>query len=125
MLLRRIDHCYLAPAHDLRAQHRITFIDAGQLQLSFSVYSQFTGYHQQLFQTWALHRRETFLQNSGATGPEYPWTVAVLLTPRPDGTRLWDTTVLATNTGPAYDDEEYENIARAFAQPDATDETIL
>lgn len=125
MLLRRIDHCSLAPADELRAQHRITFIDAGQLQLSFSVYSQFTGYHQQLFQSWALHRRQTFLQNSGATGPEYPWTVAVLLTPRPDGTRLWDTTVLATISGPAYDDEEYETIDRAFAQPGAADETVL
>lgn len=42
-LLRRIDYCALAPADTLRAQHRITFVDGGQLQLSFSVYSHFTG----------------------------------------------------------------------------------
>lgn len=124
-LLRRIDHCALSPADELRAQHRIIYIDGGQLQLTFSVYSQFTGYHQQLFQTWVLHRRQRFLQQAGATGPDFPWTVAVLLTPRPDGARLWDTTVLATNSGPAYDEEAFESIGRAFAQPGATDETIL
>jgi len=124
-LLRRIDHCALAPDHQLRAQHRITFVDGGKLQLTFSVYSQFTGYHQQLFQTWVLHRRQRFLQQAGATGPDFPWTVAVLLTPRPDGARLWDTTVLATNSGPAYDQEEFETIDRAFAQPGAIDEIVL
>lgn len=124
-LLRRIDYCALSPADELRAQHRIMYVDGGQLQLMFSVYSQLTGYHQQLFRTWVLHRRQRFLQQAGATGPDFPWTVAVLLTPRPDGARLWDTTVLATNSGPAYDDEEFESIGGAFAQPGATDETIL
>ena len=125
MLLRRIDHCAIAPADELRAQHRLIYLDAGRLQLSFSVYSHFTGYHQQLFQTWALHRRQTFLQQSGATGPDYPWTVAVLLTPRLDGRRLWDTTVMATTAGPAYDDEDYETIGQTFSQADAADKTVF
>ncbi|MGB7979853.1 MAG: hypothetical protein WCF36_03545 [Candidatus Nanopelagicales bacterium] len=124
-LLRRIDHCALAAADELRAQHQLINIDGGQLQLTFTVYSQFTGYHQQLFQAWALQRRQKFLQQAGAVGPDYPWTVAVLLTPRPDGARLWDTTVLATNSGPAYDKEAFESIGSAFSQPDATDETVL
>jgi hypothetical protein len=113
-LLRRIDHCALAPSDTTRAQHRITFVDGGKLQLSFSVYSHLSGYHRQVFRSWVLHRRQTFLQHSGATGPNYPWTVAVLLTPRPDGGRLWDTTVLATNGEPAYDDAAYAQIGAAF-----------
>jgi len=125
MLLRRIDYCALSPADVLRAQHRVTFIDDGQLHLSFSVYSQLTGYHRQLFETWLLLRRQTFLERSNQQGPEYPWSVAVLLTPRPDGTRPWDTTVLATNSGPTYDDTEYQAIADAFSQDGTGDETIL
>jgi len=123
-LLRRIDYCALAPADTLRAQHRITFVGGGALQLSFSVYSHFTGYHRQIFEAWVLHRRQTFLQRSGATGPNYPWTVAVLLTPRPEGDRLWDTTVLATNGGPAYDDETYAEVGAAFDLTNGLDEVI-
>lgn len=123
-LLRRIDYCALAPADTLRAQHRITFVGGGQLQLSFSVYSHFTGHHRQIFEAWVLHRRQTFLQRSGVTGPEYPWTVAVLLTPRPEGDRLWDTTVLATNGEPAYDAETYAEIGAVFDQTNGQDEAI-
>jgi hypothetical protein len=123
-LLRRVDHCALAPADVLSAQHRITFVGGGKLQLSFSVYSHFTGYHRQLFEAWVLHRRQTFLQRSGATGPEYPWTVAVLLTPRPEGDRLWDTTVLATNGEPAYDAETYATIGAAFDLTNGHDPVI-
>lgn len=124
-LLRRIDYCALAPADTLRAQHRVTFVDGGKLQLSFSVYSHFTGYHRQIFEAWVLHRRQTFLQQSGATGPNYPWTVAVLLTPRPEGDRLWDTTVLATDGKPAYDDETYARIGAAFDRTEGQDEAIM
>ncbi len=114
ILLRRIDYCSLAPVDMSRAQHRVTFIDGGKLQLSFSVYSHLTGYHRQVFEAWVLHRRQTFLKQSRATGPIYPWTVAVLLTPRPDGGRLWDTTVMATDGPPAYDDAAYAEIGAAF-----------
>lgn len=123
-LLRRIDYCALAPADTLRAQHRVTFVDGGKLQLSFSVCSHFTGYHRQIFEAWVLHRRQTFLQQSGATGPNYPWTVAVLLTPRPEGDRLWDTTVLATDGEPAYDDAAYAEISAVFDLTAGQDEAI-
>lgn len=121
-LLRRIDYCALAPAETLRTQHRVTFVDGGKLQLSFSVYSQFTGYHRQLFEAWVLHRRQRFLEQCRATGPDYPWTVAVLLTPRPDGVRLWDTTVLATDGEPAYDAAAYAEIGAAFDRSAGHDE---
>ena len=124
-LLRRIDHCALTPADTLRAQHRLMFVGGGQLHLAFSVYSQFTGYHRQLYETWLLHRRQQFLQASGAEGPEYPWSVGVLLTPRPDGRRLWDTTVFATNNGPAYEDTEFNQLTVAFNQSNGEDPVIV
>lgn len=124
-LLRRLDYCARAPADALLAQHRVHFLDSGRLHLSFNVYSVLTGYHRQMFETWLLHRRQTFLQVSGAKGPDYPWSVAVLLTPRPAGGRLWDTTVLATNAGPAYDEETYETIEKAFKAGDVLEPAIL
>ena len=124
-LLRRIDHCALTPADTLRAQHRLMFVGGGQLHLAFSVYSQFTGYHRQLYETWLLHRRQQFLQASGAEGPEYPWSVGVLLTPRPDGRRLWDTTVFATNNGPAYEDTEFNQLTVTFNQSNGEDPVIV
>lgn len=124
-LLRRLDYCAKVPADALLAQHRVNFIDGGRLHLSFNVYSALTGYHRQMFESWLLHRRQTFLQASGAEGPDYPWSVAILLTPRPDGRRLWDTTVLATNGGPAYDQESYQAIGRAFTHGDTFEPTIF
>ena len=124
-LLRRIDHCALTLADTLRAQHRIMFVRGGELHLAFSVFSQFTGYHRQLYETWLLHRRQRFLQDSGAEGPEYPWSVGVLLTPRPDGRRLWDTTVFATNSGPAYEHAEFDQLTVALDQSNGEDPVIV
>lgn len=123
-LLRRIDHCALAPADTLRVQHRMMFVDRGRLQVAFTVYSQFTGYHKHLYETWLLHRRQRFLEATGAEGPEYPWTVGVLLTPRPDGARLWDTTVFATNSGRAYEQHEFDRLAEVLDQARGTDDAI-
>lgn|GEM_PF-623023 len=124
LLLRRIDHCALAPADTLRAQHRVVFLDHGRLHLAFSVYSEFTGYHRQLYETWLLLRRQGFLQASSAAGPDYPWSVGVLLTPRPDGHRLWDTTVFATNSGPAYDQDDFTRLEQVFAESKGLDPAI-
>lgn len=123
-LLRRIDHCALAPADTLLAQHRVVFIDRGRLHLAFSVYSQFTGHHRRLYETWLLLRRQEFLQTSGADGPDYPWSVGVLLTPRPDGRRLWDTSVFATNSGPAYDQHEFTRLEQVFAESRGRDPAV-
>ncbi|MGP5247868.1 hypothetical protein [Corynebacterium flavescens] len=124
-LLRRIDHCALAPVNTLRAQHRILFIDHGRLHLVFSVYSQLTGHHRQLYETWLLHRRQKFLQESRAYGPDYPWSVGVLLTPRPDGQKLWDTSVFATNSGPTYDRDEFARLEEKFSESKGRDTAIL
>ncbi len=90
------------------------YIDQGSLQVIFTTMSQLTDYHQDVYRSWLLLRRQDYLTKSGALGPIYPWTVAVLLTPRADGPRPWDTTTIATNGPPAYDADEYRRLADMF-----------
>ena len=40
-----------------------------------------------------------------------PWTVAVLLTPRHDEYRAWDTTLIATCDDTSLDDNERERLS--------------
>ncbi len=114
LLLRRLTECAAAAPHGHRMEHRIMYIDQGSLQVTFTTMSQLTDYHQEIYRSWLLLRRQDFLQRSGALGPIYPWTVGVLLTPRPDGPRPWDTTTISTNGPPAYDTAEYARLTRAF-----------
>jgi hypothetical protein len=115
-LMGRLDACALAQPDSLRAEHRIVLLDGGNLQLMFSVYSQLSGYHKELHKTWLLVRRQEYLRASLAEGPDYPWSVGVLLTPRFDGGRYWDTTVFATDGGPAFSQADYETLAHEFKQ---------
>lgn len=107
ILLRRLIRCAESSPSAHRMEHRIMYIDHGALQLTFTTMSQLTGYHREIYRSWLLLRRQDFLAKSEALGPVYPWTVGVLLTPRPDAPRPWDTTTLATNGPPAYDAADY------------------
>jgi len=115
LLLRRLDSCSAADAGELRAEHRIMYLNDGNLHLSFSTMSTLTPYYSEVYKTWLLHRRQRFIQSSGASGPAWPWTVGVLLTPRLDGPRPWDTTMIATCGQPQYDLEEFDRLDAAFA----------
>lgn len=110
LLLRRLITCANAPDGQLTVEHRLLYIDQGELHLSFTCMGELTGYYQELFRTWLLHRRQRFLMQSGALGPIWPWSVGVLLTPRPSDSRLWDTTVIATNGPPHFDEAEYARL---------------
>lgn len=123
-LLRRLDHCAAARPGEMRAQHKIAYVDDSRIQLIFTVMGQLTVADRDYFRVYALHRRQLFLRSSGAQGPVLPWTVAVALTPRWDGRRPWDTTVIATNGPELYDDEEFENIGQAFAPRGGRDQVI-
>lgn len=117
-LLRRLVRCAEAAPDGHRVEHRIMYIDQGSLQITFTTMSQLTDYHQEIYRSWLLLRRQDFLEKSGALGPIYPWTVGVLLTPRPDGPRPWDTTTMSTNGPPAYDAAEHTRLTKVF-QPNA------
>ncbi|HXH81051.1 hypothetical protein [Nocardioides sp.] len=110
LLLRRLTQCAEAAPDGHRMDHRILYIDLGSLQVTFTTMSQLTDYHQEIYASWLHLRRQDFLERSGALGPIYPWTVGVLLTPRPDGPRPWDTTTISTNGPPAYDAAEYARL---------------
>lgn len=115
LLLRKLTACARALPNGHRMDHRLLFIDHGVLQLAFTTMSQLTNHHQEIYKTWLWHRRQTFLESSGAQGPIYPWTVGVLLTPRAGSSRPWDTTVISTNGPPAYDAEEYDRLTPLLA----------
>jgi len=114
LLLRRLIQCAEAAPDGHRMDHRIMYIDQGSLQITFTTMSQLTDYHLEIYRSWLLLRRQDLLEKSGALGPIYPWTVGVLLTPRADGRRPWDTTTIATNGPPAYDAAEYARLTKAF-----------
>lgn len=88
LLLRRLTRCAEAAPGGHRMDHRVMYIDHGSLHLTFTTMSQLTDYHQEIYRSWLLLRRQDFLEKSAALGPIYPWTVGVLLTPRPDGPRV-------------------------------------
>ncbi|MGY1714071.1 hypothetical protein ACI78R_06410 [Geodermatophilus sp. SYSU D01106] len=114
LLLRRLTRCAQVAPDGHRMDHRIMYIDMGSFQLTFTTMSQLTDYHLEIYRSWLLLRRQDFLQKSGARGPIYPWTVGVLLTPRADGLRPWDTTAISTNGPPAYDAAEYARLTKVF-----------
>lgn len=114
LLLQRLIRCAESSPGVHRVDHRIMYIDHGALQLTFTTMSQLTGYHREIYRSWLLLRRQDFLVQSRGLGPVYPWTVGVLLTPRPDAPRPWDTTTLSTNGPPAYDAADYVRFTEMF-----------
>lgn len=114
VLLRRLIQCAEVAPGDHRMDHRIMYLDRGSLQITFTTMTQLTDYHQEAYRSWLLLRRQEFLDKCGARGPIYPWTVGILLTPRPDGPRAWDTTTISTNGPPSFDEAEYARLTQVF-----------
>jgi hypothetical protein len=83
-----------------------TFRSAGRVpQLGFGVCSAFTEHTQPAFSSWLLlrhHERQDFKEHVDAV------SVGVLLTPRADGLREWDTTMAAVTGDPELTEDELE-----------------
>ncbi|MGI8710348.1 MAG: hypothetical protein ACR2LA_05075 [Acidimicrobiales bacterium] len=92
-------------------QHRLVIQDADALQLFFSVGSHMTETHREIYKGWVLLRRHEFIELTATDTADPPWTVAVLLTPRHDGYRSWDTTLIATCDDTLLDDDERARLA--------------
>ncbi len=82
------------PAEHVEVQHRRFFFGEGR-QLCFSVGSRFDEQVQATFSTWVQVRHHDLQTQTGEIDQSV--TVAVLLTPRPDGVRRWDTTMVAVH----------------------------
>jgi len=91
-LIAMLEELVDSPAQHVKMQHRRFFFGQGR-QLSFSVASRFDELVQATFSAWVQLRHHDLQTQTGEI--EQSITVAVLLTPRPDGGRRWDTTMVA------------------------------
>jgi len=82
------------PAEHVKMQHRRFFFGQGR-QLCFSVASRFDELVQATFSAWVQLRHHDLQAQTGEI--EQSITIAVMLTPRPDGDRRWDTTMVAVH----------------------------
>lgn len=77
----------------------------GATQLGFGVCSNFNEDIQWAFGTWVQLRHHEFAERLEA---DHPVTVGVLLTPRPDRTRKWDTSMCAIRGASDFTEEELD-----------------
>lgn len=105
LLLEQLDAAMIAAPDTLLTYHRTMMIDEGRLHIAFSVFSSLTGYFRNVYEQWLLLRRQQLLEAREGRSDEV-WTVGVLLTPCPDGRRMWDTTVSAVQGEPELDAEQ-------------------
>jgi hypothetical protein len=94
-LLNSFDHVSKRGEGILWHLRRI-FGGLGTTQLGFGVCSKFNEEIQEAFSMWVQLRHHEFTQRL-AGEREDPVTVGVLLTPRSDGDRLWDTTMVSVS----------------------------
>ncbi|WP_156517466.1 hypothetical protein [Rhodococcus sp. LB1] len=78
----------------------------GDLQLGFGVCNTFSELHREAFRRWVMLRHHELTETLPDDSREDIWTVAILLTPRHDGLRPWDTTVFAINGVLEIDDAD-------------------
>lgn len=91
LLLDRLEDV-LAEGAATSWRFRRIVLDEGRLHLAFGVCSQFTHVHREAFRHWAMLRHHELMVTVGIRALD---TVAVLLTPRFDGLRPWDTSLVA------------------------------
>lgn len=91
-LIAMLEELADTPAEHVKVQHRRFFFGQGR-QLSFSVANRFDELVQATFSAWVQLRHYDLQAQTGEV--EGSVTVGVLLTPRPDGNRRWDTTMVA------------------------------
>jgi hypothetical protein len=91
LLLDRLEGV-LAEGAPTSWRFRRVVLDEGHLHLAFGVCSQFTNVHREAFRQWAMLRHHELME---IVGSHELATVAVLLTPRFDGLRPWDTSLIA------------------------------
>jgi hypothetical protein len=89
------------------------------VQLAFAVRSkEHEQMIQDLFSWWLQLRHHDFCEAVG--GGEAVTTVGVLITPRQDGVRPWDTTMIATAGDLGLEDAELAALRRAWDDADDT-----
>ena len=105
LLLTHLDDV-VAVTTGVKWQFRRTIIDDGYLQLTFGACTSFSELHREAFGQWAMLRHYEFSQLRELDDLHEHRTVAVLLTPRVGGGRLWDTTSFTLLGNLGHSEEE-------------------
>jgi hypothetical protein len=105
LLLTHLDDV-VATTTGVKWQFRRTILDDGYLQLAFGACSSFSELHREAFGQWAMLRHQEFSQFREPDDSHEHRTVAVLLTPREDRARLWDTTSFTVFGDLGHSEEE-------------------
>ena len=113
LLLTRLDEVMTAPTGQTMWRFRRVIQDDGGLQLAFGACSQLTPVHREAFSQWAMLRHNDFMEKVATPFGVTPTTVAVLLTPRYDRFRPWDTTMVAMEGDLGLEPDELAAIAHA------------
>jgi hypothetical protein len=87
-----------------------------KVHLAFGVCSQFSDMHRDLFGWWVQLRHYDYHQVRG--GADDLMTVGVLLSPRTDGVRAFDTTMYAVRGELQFSDDELRALREAWPDPD-------
>lgn len=110
LLLTHLDDV-VGTTEGVKWQFRRTILEGGRLQLAFGAASSYSDLHREAFGQWAMLRHHDFSQLQRLAAGEEHRTVAVLLTPRFDGSpQLWDTTSFTLLGDLGHSDEELDRM---------------
>lgn len=87
------------------------------LQLGFGVCNKFSDHHREAFRRWVMLRHYEWTATLPENERESIWTVAMLLTPRHDGLRPWDTTVCAIHGVLELNADDLEALDQLWNKP--------
>lgn len=99
---------------ETRFEPRRYWLGDDHLQLAFGVLNHLSGHHQAVFRGWTMLRHHEWISGLPADTVDACWTVAILLTPRHDGLRPWDTTMYVLLGDIHVDEEELDLYRRIF-----------
>lgn len=99
---------------ETRFEPRRYWLGDNHLHLAFGVLNHLSGHHQAVFRGWTMLRHHEWISGLPADAVDACRTVAVLLTPRHDGLRPWDTTMYVLFGEIDVDEEELEAYRRIF-----------
>jgi len=116
-LIRMLEEVADTPAQNVAWRHRRLILAGGQRQLIFSVCSRLDGMVRTAYGWFVQLRHHDLRAETGDV--DGSTTVAVLLTPRPDRHRRWDTTLVATQGDLELTEEELTDWRRLFGSDQA------
>lgn len=92
ILLDHLDDASTTPGTTMWRFRRV-MLEGGGLHLAFGTCSTFSELHKEAFRRYAMIRHHDIWTASQRDGPDEVLTIAVLLTPRYESKRMWDTTL--------------------------------